>query len=80
MFFLDSLRTILSAIDGVKIVKTTQTPSGRNTEEIVEEEIPNDVTLAAMQEVADDSTLESVNLDSIDEFVTSMQYGMSHRT
>lgn len=70
---LDSLRTILGAIDGVKIVKTTQSPSGRNATETTEEELPNDVTLASMQEVADDSILERVNIDSIDDFVKSMQ-------
>ena len=54
-----SLRKVLSALEGVTITKTKH------------EDVPNDVTLAAMRE-AESGDAREVKLDSIESFVASM--------
>ena len=55
-----SLRKVLSALDGVTITKTKY------------EDVPNDVTLAAMREAKSGKDAGEVKLDSIESFVASM--------
>ena len=55
-----SLRKVLSALEGVTITKTKR------------EDVPNDVTLAAMREVESGKDAGEVKLDSIESFVASM--------
>ena len=55
-----SLRKILSALEGVTITKTKH------------EDVPNDVTLAAMREAESGKDAGEVKLDSIESFVASM--------
>lgn len=55
-----SLRKVLSALEGVTIAKTKQ------------EDVPNDVTLAAMREAESGKDAGEVKLDSIESFVVSM--------
>ena len=50
----------LSALDGVTITKT------------MHEDVPNDVTLAAMREAETGNDAGEVKLDSIESFVASM--------
>lgn len=64
---LASLKTILSAIDGVRIVKSTTSTA------IQEGHEPNDITLSAMKEVEEGKTFGNVDLSSIDGFIASMQ-------
>ena len=55
-----SLRKVLSALDGVTITKT------------MHEDVPNDVTLAAMREAKSGKDAGEVKLDSIESFAASM--------
>ncbi len=64
---LASLKTILSAIEGVRIVKTTAPVA------IPEAYEPNETTLAAMKEVEEGRASGKVDLGSIDSFIASMQ-------
>lgn len=64
---LASLKTILSAIDGVKIVKSTVSVAVQEAYE------PNEITLAAMKEVEEGKTSGKVDLGSIDSFIASIQ-------
>ena len=55
-----SLRKVLSALEGVTIAKTKH------------DDVPNDVTLAAMREAESGNDAGVVKLDSIESFVASM--------
>lgn len=65
---LTHLKAVLKAIHGVKILNVNNTIS----EEDVDSEQPNAVTIAAMKEAKEGNDAGSVCMDSLESFMSSM--------
>lgn len=65
---LEHLKGLLSAVRGVKIVKTVESPVPTRSEDI-----PNAVTQAAMQEAEEGRYAGVVRMGSIEDFVASFE-------
>ena len=65
---LEHIKGLLSAVKGVKIVKTVESPVPMHSEDI-----PNAVTQAAMQEAEAGRYAGVVRMDSIEDFVASFE-------
>lgn len=65
---LTHLKAVLKAIHGVKILNVNNTIS----EEEVDSEQPNAVTIAAMKEAKEGNDAGSVCMDSLESFMSSM--------
>lgn len=61
---LDNLKNVLKAMKGVRIVRSVTSD---------EESIPNAKTLAAMHEIESGKDAGIVNINSLDDFVKSME-------
>ncbi len=65
---LEQLKNIFSLMKGVKIVSSDTTPYS-----LVQEDVPNTITLAAMNEVESGQDAGVVRTDSLENFMTSME-------
>ncbi len=63
---LEHIKGLLSAVRGVKIVNTVESPVPTYSEDI-----PNDLTQAAMKEAEEGKYAGVVRMDSIEDFVAS---------
>ena len=64
---LTPLKEVLMALKGVKIID-----SANDNKDIDKDEIPNDITLAAMKEATSGKDAGSVSLKDLDSFITSL--------
>lgn len=65
---LTHLKAVLKAIHGVKILNVNNAVSDEN----IDSEQPNDVTIAAMKEAKEDNDAGVVCMDSLERFMSSM--------
>ena len=65
---LTHLKAVLKAIHGVKILNVNNAASDEN----IDSEQPNDVTIAAMKEAKEGNDAGVVCMDSLERFVSSM--------
>lgn len=65
---LTHLKAVLKAIHGVKILNVNNTASDEN----IDSEQPNDVTIAAMKEAKEGNDAGVVCMDSLESFMSSM--------
>lgn len=65
---LTHLKAVLKAIHGVKILNVNNAASDEN----IDSEQPNDVTIAAMKEAKDGNDAGVVCMDSLERFMSSM--------
>ena len=65
---LTHLKAVLKAIHGVKILNVNNAASDEN----IDSEQPNDVTIAAMQEAKEGNDAGVVCMDSLERFMSSM--------
>ena len=65
---LTHLKAVLKAIHGVKILNVNNAASDEN----IDSEQPNDVTIAAMKEAKEDNEAGVVCMDSLERFMSSM--------
>ena len=65
---LTHLKAVLKAIHGVKILNVNNTASDEN----IDSEQPNDVTIAAMKEAKEGNDTGVVCMDSLERFMSSM--------
>ena len=65
---LTHLKAVLKAIHGVKILNVNNTASDEN----IDSEQPNDVTIAAMKEAKEGNDAGVVGMDSLECFMSSM--------
>ena len=65
---LTHLKAVLKAIHGVKILNVDNTASDEN----IDSEQPNDVTIAAMKEAKEGNDAGVVCMDSLERFMSSM--------
>ena len=65
---LTHLKAVLKAIHGVKILNVNNAASDEN----IDSEQPNDVTIAAMKEAKEDNDAGVVCMDSLERFMSSM--------
>lgn len=65
---LTHLKAVLKAIHGVKILNVNNAASDEN----IDSEQPNDVTIAAMKEAKEDNDAGVVYMDSLERFMSSM--------
>ena len=65
---LTHLRAVLKAIHGVKILNVNNAASDEN----IDSEQPNDVTIAAMKEAKEGNDAGVVCMDSLERFMSSM--------
>ncbi len=62
------LKAVLKAIHGVKILNVNNAASDEN----IDSEQPNDVTIAAMKEAKEGNDAGVVRMDSLERFMSSM--------
>ncbi len=65
---LTHLKAVLKAIHGVKILNVNNAASDEN----IDSEQPNDVTIAAMKEAKEGNDAGVVRMDSLERFMSSM--------
>ena len=65
---LTHLKAVLKAIHGVKILNVNNAASDEN----IDSEQPNDVTIAAMKEANEGNDAGVVRMDSLERFMSSM--------
>jgi hypothetical protein len=65
---LTHLKAVLKAIHGVKILNVNNAASDEN----IDSEQPNDVTIAAMKEAKEGNDVGVVCMDSLERFMSSM--------
>ena len=65
---LTHLKAVLKAIHGVKILNVNNAASDEN----IDSEQPNDVTIAAMKEAKEGTDAGTVCMDSLESFMSSM--------
>lgn len=65
---LTHLKAVLKAIHGVKILNVNNAASDEN----IDSEQPNDVTIAAMKEAKEGNDAGGVCMDSLERFMSSM--------
>ena len=65
---LTHLKAVLKAIHGVKILNVNDAASDEN----IDSEQPNDVTIAAMKEAKEGNDAGVVRMDSLERFMSSM--------
>lgn len=65
---LTHLKAVLKAIHGVKILNVNNAASDEN----IDSEQPNDVTIAAMKEAKEGNDAGDVCMDSLERFMSSM--------
>ena len=65
---LTHLKAVLKAIHGVKILNVNNAASDEN----IDSEQPNDVTIAAMKEAKEGNDADVVRMDSLERFMSSM--------
>lgn len=65
---LTHLKAVLKAIHGVKILNVNNAASDEN----IDSEQPNDVTIAAMKEAKEGNDADVVCMDSLERFMSSM--------